>query len=99
MEQTPSGRPDPGNLERYGKRAVRFYRVLHDQAGISRCKLVAAGNGIRKNEALQHILSDMFGLPLTVEQNEEEAALGTAISAFAMIESIYMDQWLGQHSF
>lgn len=41
----------------------------------------------------------MLGLPLTVEQNEKEAVLGAAISAFAMIESISMDQWLGQHSF
>ena len=31
-----------------------------------------------------------MGLPLTVEQNEEEAVLGAAISAFAMIESISM---------
>lgn len=54
---------------------------------------------LARNGALQHILSDMFGLPLTVEQNEEEAALGAAISAFAMIESISMDQWLGQRSF
>ena len=86
-------------MKSIAKELYDFYRVLHDQAGISRCKLVAAGNGIRKNEALQHILSDMFGLPLTVEQNEEEAVLGAAISAFAMIESISMDQWLGQHSF
>lgn len=86
-------------MKSIAKELYDFYRVLHDQAGISRCKLVAAGNGIRKNEALQHILSDMFGLPLTVEQNEEEAVLGAAISAFAMIESISMNQWLGQHSF
>ena len=45
------------------------------------------------------ILSDMSGLPLTVEQNEEEAALGAAISAFTMIASISLEQWLnGRHN-
>ena len=80
------------------KELYDFYRVLNKQAGISRHKLVAAGNGVRRNEALQHILSDMFGLPLTVEQNEEEAALGTAISSFAMSKSFSLEQWLdGRH--
>lgn len=83
-----------GTLNGMAKELYDFYRVLNEQAGISRRKLVAAGNGIRRNEALQHILSNMFGLPLTVEQNEEEAAFGAAVSSFAMIESISLEQWL-----
>ena len=87
-----------GTLNGMAKELYDFYRVLNEQAVISRHKLVAAGNGIRRNEALQHILSDLFGLPLTVEQNEEETALGAAISSLAMIESISLEQWLdGQH--
>ena len=87
-----------GTLNGMAKELYDFYRVLNEQAGISRHKLVAAGNGIRRNEALQHILSDLFGLPLTVEQNEEEAALGAAISSFAMSKSFSLEQWLdGRH--
>lgn len=85
-----------GTLTGMAKELYDFYRVLNEQAGISRRKLVAAGNGVRRNEALQHILSDMFGLPLTVERNEEEAALGAAAGAFAMGESISLERWLGQ---
>lgn len=73
--------------------------MLNEQAGITRHKLAAARNGVRGNEALQHIRSDMFDLPLTVEQNEEEAALGAAVSALAMGKSICLDHWLGQSSF
>ena len=85
-----------GTLEGMAKELYDFYRVLNEQAGISRRRLVAAGNGVRRNEALQRILSDVFGLPLTVERDEEEAARGAAISALAMVESISLDQWLGQ---
>ena len=87
-----------GTLNGMAKELYDFYRVLNEHAGISRHKLVAAGNGIRRNEALQHILSDMFGLPLTVEQGEEEAAYGAAISSFALTESLSLEQWLdGRH--
>ena len=87
-----------GTLNGMAKELYDFYRMLNEQAGISRHKLVAAGNGIRRNEALQHILSDLFGLPLAVEQNEEEAALGAAISSFAMSKSFSLEQWLdGRH--
>ena len=83
-----------GTLNGMAKELYDFYCVLNEQAGMSRHKLVAAGNSVRRNKALRHILSNLFGLPLTVEQNEEEAALGAAISSLAMIESISLEQWL-----
>ena len=85
-----------GTLNGIAKELYALYLVLKEQAGISRSKLIASGNGIRRNEALQHILSDVFGMDLTVEQNEEEAALGAAISALAMIESGSLEKWLGK---
>lgn len=58
-----------------------MYQVMQKQAEISCLRLVASGNGIRKNPLLQQILGERFGMPMEVEQNEEEAAFGAAISA------------------
>lgn len=85
-----------GTLNGIAKELYDLYLVLKEQAGISRSKLIASGNGIRRNEALQQILRDVFGMQLTVEQNEEEAAFGAAISALAMIESCSLEKWLGK---
>ena len=73
-----------GTLNGMAKELYDLYRVLKEQAGISRGKLVASGNGIRRNIFLQRILSDLFDMPLTVERREEEAAFGAAIGASAM---------------
>lgn len=43
--------------------------------------LVCSGNGIRKNPALQRIVSEMFRMPLLFPAFEEEAAYGAALSA------------------
>lgn len=58
-----------------------MYQVMQKQTNISCRRLVASGNGIRKNVLLQQILSEHFGMPVEVEKNEEEAAFGAAVSA------------------
>ena len=45
--------------------------------------LAASGNAIRKNPALQAILSDVFGMPVSIAAAEEEAAFGAAMTAAA----------------
>ncbi len=42
-------------------------------------KIVASGNGIRKNETLKNVVSDMFGLPLSLSAVTEEAATGAML--------------------
>jgi sugar (pentulose or hexulose) kinase len=44
-------------------------------------RLVGAGNGIRENQLLAHIIADEFGLPVSVPAHREEAAYGAALSA------------------
>lgn len=83
-----------GTLNGMAKELYDLYCVLREHAGISRSKLVAAGNGVRRNEHLQSILSDLFALPITVEQDEEEAAFGAAISAQSMMDSVPLEQRL-----
>ena len=46
--------------------------------GLSQTKLIAAGNGLRENPLLAHIVSQSFGLPITFTEHREEAAYGAA---------------------
>jgi sugar (pentulose or hexulose) kinase len=44
-------------------------------------RLIGAGNGIRENQLLAHIIADEFGLPVSIPAHREEAAYGAALSA------------------
>lgn len=44
---------------------------------------VGSGNGLRHNPHLQRIMAQRFGLPLTLSQNEEEAAYGVGLFILA----------------
>ena len=41
--------------------------------------VVGSGNGLRKNTALQKIISEMFGMPLMIPAHKEEAAYGAML--------------------
>ncbi len=47
--------------------------------------LVASGNAVRRNPALQAILAERFGLPLTLSPWHEEAARGAALFALDLL--------------
>lgn len=54
--------------------------------------IVASGNAVRKNPIIKHVIEDMFGLPVRVSYNKEEASVGAALfSAVAanIIKNIY----------
>ena len=70
-----------GVLDGMAEELYDMYRIMEEEAGISRSVLVGSGNGIRMNRALQDILSRKFEMPLEVEKNEEEAAFGAAVNA------------------
>lgn len=46
-----------------------------------RRRLIASGNGIRRNKVLREIISRDFGMPLLIPENTEEAAFGAAVIA------------------
>lgn len=48
--------------------------------------LTASGNGAKRNPALQSILAQTFGRPLTLSPYDEEAARGAAIFALELLE-------------
>lgn len=58
-------------------------------------RVVASGNGVRRNKNLQIILADRFGLPLEVVKNEEEAAFGAAAGGLAAAGRISLEERIG----
>ena len=46
--------------------------------------LVGSGNGIRKNELMQRLAADMFGMKIYIPEHKEEAACGAALCAMEM---------------
>lgn len=54
--------------------------------------IVASGNAVRKIPVMKQVLEDMFGLPVQISYNKEEAAVGAALfSAIAVniVKNIY----------
>ena len=72
-----------------------LYKTIEIGAGIKKNKLLASGNGVRKNVFLQRILQECFNMSLKVEQGEEEAAVGAAICAAATAGQISLETYLG----
>ena len=57
-----------------------FYDSLPEDVRTGRTVVVGSGNALRKNPLLVKSLSETFGLPVAMTQNQEEAALGAAIA-------------------
>lgn len=54
---------------------------MYSESGASLSGIIGSGNGIRKNPALQRIVSEMFGSNVKIPYYEEEAAFGAALSS------------------
>lgn len=88
---TPAGLTR-GVLTGMARELYDLYRTMADGLGETRSRIVASGNGMRKNAALQAITSELFGMPLTLSRQTEEAACGAAISGLDAIgERIWQD--------
>ena len=60
-----------------------FYDKLPEEVRNGRTVVVGSGNALRMNPLLQEILSQIFGLPVEMTAEAEEAALGAAIACTA----------------
>ena len=70
-----------GVLEGMAAELYEMFRVIQEETGIQAERLIASGNGLRRNPVLQEICSDMFGAVLTLADYREEAACGAAVSS------------------
>ena len=58
-------------------------------------QLLASGNGLRKNIWLQRIMSERFGMPLSVSDRTEEAACGAAAAGLVAAGLATVNEMLG----
>ena len=65
-----------------------LYHTIQTGTGLSPARLMASGNGVRRNPALRDILRARFGMPLAVVAHQEEAAYGAAAAAVSMSPKI-----------
>ena len=67
-----------GVLEGMVRELLDRYRTMAEGLDVRRSHIVASGNGMRRNPALQRIAGEMFGMSLSLSKNTEEAACGAA---------------------
>ena len=56
-----------------------MYEIIARGTGFRADSIVASGNGLRKNPALQEVFSQMFHAPVTLSPYQEEAACGASM--------------------
>ena len=69
---------------------LAHYEKMRDGLGIRRSRIIASGNGMRLNPALQRITETCFGMGLALSDRTEEAACGAAIAG---LSSIGLKSW------
>ncbi len=72
-----------------------LYQVMKLGAGLPPQKLVASGNGVRRNPCLQRALAETFSMPLSLVEAQEEAAFGAALSALGATGRLSLKERLG----
>ena len=75
-----------GVLNGMAEELYGLYRIVQSETALSPARLIASGNGVRKNGALQNILRNRFGMPLTIVAHQEEAAYGAALTAASLMK-------------
>lgn len=65
-----------GMVEGMAEELYRMYLLADIK---DRTTLVASGNGVQKNDILQKLLAEKFGMELKLPENKEEAATGAAM--------------------
>ena len=66
--------------------AEELYGLYRAMGDVSVHTLIGSGNGLRANPALCRAVERRFGMPLTLTDTREEAALGAAIYAAGGLE-------------
>ena len=69
---------------------LSHYETIRAGLGISRSRIIASGNGMRLNPALQRVTETKFGMSLTLSTQTEEAACGAAVAG---LSSIGLKSW------
>ena len=69
-----------GAIQGIAREYCDIYQEIYRGTGIQAEKLIASGNGARRNEVLRDTLKKMFQAELEITAFQEEAACGAALS-------------------
>ena len=64
-----------------------WYHIIHKGTGIEIKRLLGSGNGLRNNQTLNRIFSQMFGSSVELSKYDEEAASGAAAACTLTVYS------------
>lgn len=70
-----------GVIQGIAREYYEIYQEIYQGTGIGAEKLIASGNGARRNEVLRDTLRKLFQAELEITAFQEEAACGAALSA------------------
>ncbi len=70
-----------GVLEGVARELHDLYKIMSAEIAIKPQRLVGSGNALRLCIPLQRLVSEMFGMPLSIPRYKEEAACGAALFA------------------
>ncbi len=84
-----------GVLEGMADELYKMYKKIEKGLTSPRSRMVASGNGIRKNVHLQRIMSEKFGMSLELAKREEEAAYGAAVSGMIAAGEVTLEEAVG----
>lgn len=79
-----------GVLNGMAQELLTHYETMRAGLGIRRSRIIASGNGMRLNPALQRVTETKFGMGLTLSTQTEEAACGAAVAG---LSSIGLKSW------
>ncbi len=64
-----------------------LYRTMNPNQTVRHQRIIASGNGMRRNRCLQNIAAERFGMTLELSAQTEEAACGAALAGLDAIGS------------
>lgn len=84
-----------GTLNGMAEELHALYTAAARAACQTKTRLVASGNGIRRNPALRQILEARFRMPLEIVPHQEEAAFGAALTSLSATGSLSLNHQIG----
>lgn len=84
-----------GVLDGMAGELYKMYGRIEKGLHVSRSRMIASGNGVRKNRHLQEILRKKFGMRLQLAEREEEAAYGAALSGMIAAGKVTLEEAVG----
>lgn len=84
-----------GVLDGMAEELYKMYSRIEKGLSGARNRMIASGNGIRKNRHLQEIMSERFGMSLELAKREEEAAYGAVVSGMIAAGKLTLKEAIG----